>query len=61
VAEACAAMETREFPPSRQDKLVLTFALNLTFSPGEKEQPLHISFLAAGRPANPVADILMKR
>jgi hypothetical protein len=32
-------------------------ALNLTFSPGEKEQLLHVAGFADDRPANPVARI----
>jgi len=34
-----------------------TFALILTFSPGEKEQLLFVSVLLADCPANPVARI----
>jgi hypothetical protein len=36
-------------------QLVVTTALILTFSPGEKGQRLHMSLYAAVRPANPVA------
>ena len=39
----------------KTEKFVLTLALNLTFSPGEKEQQSHISGFADERPANPVA------
>ncbi len=35
-------------------------ALNLTFSPGEKEQQPHVSGFADERPANPVARIFRK-
>ena len=38
-------------------KFVLTPALILTFSPGEKEQLLRVSVLSAVRPANPAARI----
>ena len=42
-------------------KFVLTSALNLTFSPGEKEPHLHVSGFAAYRPANPVERIFEGR
>jgi hypothetical protein len=41
----------------KTEKFVLTLALNLTFSPGEKEQQSHVSGFAGERPANPVAQI----
>jgi len=40
--------------------MMFTTALNLTFSPGEKEQHSHISDFADDRPANPVARIFRK-
>jgi hypothetical protein len=39
----------------------LTLALNLTFSPREKEAPLHACLLSADRPANPVAGFSKRR
>ena len=41
-------------------KFVLTPALILTFSPGEKEQLLHVSGFSADRPANPGARIFKR-
>jgi hypothetical protein len=40
---------------------VFTSALNLTFSPGEKEQLLFISVLSNDCPTNPVAGFSMRR
>jgi len=40
---------------------VETLALILTFSPGEKEQPLSDFRFANGRPANPAAGISVRR
>jgi hypothetical protein len=40
--------------------MVFTSALNLTFSPGEKEQPQSGSSFADGCPANSVVRILKK-
>jgi hypothetical protein len=40
--------------------LCFTPALNLAFSPGEKEWQSHVSGLAADRPANPGAQIFKK-
>jgi hypothetical protein len=42
-------------------KMVCWLALILTFSPGEKEQPLCVSGHADGRPANPMAAIQVRR
>ncbi len=42
-------------------KLVVTLALILTFSPGEKEQRPHLSGFGNNRPTNPVADFCMRR
>jgi len=41
--------------------MVLTSALNLTFSPGEKEQPQSGSGFADDCPANPVAGFSERR
>jgi len=41
--------------------MVLTLALILTFSPGEKEQRSHLSGFAIERPANPVAGFRVRR
>ena len=42
-------------------KMVVRLALILTFSPGEKEQPLFISGFANTCPANPAARISVRR
>ena len=42
-------------------KMVVTPALILTFSPGEKEQRSRLSGLADNRPANPVAGSSVRR
>src|SRR6185369_12310149 len=42
-------------------RMVLTLALILTFSPGEKEQRSHLSGFADNRPANPVAGFRVRR
>jgi len=42
-------------------EMVVTLALILTFSPGEKEQPLCVSGYADGRPANPIPAIQVRR
>ena len=41
--------------------MVVTLALILTFSPGEKEQRSHLSGFADNRPANPVAGFRVRR
>jgi hypothetical protein len=41
-------------------KFVLTLALILTFSPGEKEQRSHVFGFANDRLANPIARIFKK-
>jgi hypothetical protein len=42
-------------------KMVVTLALILTFSPGEKEQRSHLSGFADDRPTNPVAGFRVTR
>jgi hypothetical protein len=42
-------------------KMVVTLALILTFSPGEKEQRSHRSGFADNRPADPVAGFRVRR
>ena len=39
----------------KTEKFVLTLALILAFSPGEKEPPAHVSLFSDDRPANPAA------
>jgi hypothetical protein len=41
--------------------MVVTLALILTFSPGEKEQRSHLSGFANSRPANPAAGFRVRR
>ena len=41
--------------------MVVTLALILTFSPGEKEQRSQLSGFADNRPANPVAGFRVRR
>ena len=47
--------------PGREMKFVFWLALILTFSPGEKEQPLCVSGSADTCPTNPVARISVRR
>jgi hypothetical protein len=42
-------------------RMVVTLALILTFSPGEKEQRSHLSGFADDRPANPIAGFRVRR
>ena len=44
-----------------ETRMVVTLALILTFSPGEKEQRSRLSGFADDRPANPVAGSSVRR
>jgi len=62
------ATRLKNLPPSQcafegrfNARIVETFALILTFSPGEKEQRLSVSRFADGHPANPVTGFRVSR